>query len=432
LKRPYIELYQLHANDDLLFRIFRSDENDHNTLLSFYKNPILPSFVIDGMETDIEIDHIEEKKIEKMKKEYYQQRTKDGYEWDALKIIEDNTNQSQIKWIEYTNHIYCSGQEIFFEELRQNTNLPDPDGKILFDSSSGWWNENSIKSEDDTFLLDLVSAFISIPIRTLREIFKQTNHIGPIRELPKRDHVQLDKKYFTRWVTGIAAYELLLDVKTSRDLIKEINEWLSSEKHFNTGYRLDIKKFKKFDIESELMAVLKSEKTDLNDKRSEIQNEITNLPEMSSFNIIDISREIKLSMQDVGTGISQILPIVVGILGLKTYFLSIEQPELHIHPAMQAEMGDLFINSLNNESSPNLIIETHSEHIMLRILRRIRETKENESNRFKVHPDDVAVYYVINDRQISDVIPIPITDEGDFAMAWPHGFFPERGKELFS
>jgi predicted ATPase len=116
---------------------------------------------------------------------------------------------------------------------------------------------------------------------------------------------------------------------------------------------------------------------------------------------------------------------------LDTYILTIEQPELHVHPAMQAEMGDLFINSLN-QGGPNLFVETHSEHIMLRILRRIRETSEDENPAFKIAPDDIAVYSVINDRQITDAIQIPITEDGEFLFPWPNGFFPERAKELFS
>jgi predicted ATPase len=141
-------------------------------------------------------------------------------------------------------------------------------------------------------------------------------------------------------------------------------------------------------------------------------------------------------MQDVGTGISQILPIIVGVHYLNSCLVCIEQPELHIHPALQAEMGDLFINQIPKTDSRNpfsFVVETHSEHLMLRILRRIRETKENENNtEHPVFPDDIAVHYVVKDDNVTDVIHIPITEEGEFLIPWPHGFFPERARELFS
>ena len=48
-----------------------------------------------------------------------------------------------------------------------------------------------------------------------------------------------------------------------------------------------------------------------------------------------------------------------------------------------------------------------------------------------VHPDDVALLYVEPGRNGSEMIHIPITENGEFARPWPQGFFPERAKELF-
>jgi hypothetical protein len=431
LKKPYITSYQFSANDALLFQIYHADDRDDRTLLSFYENPILPSYVLDAFRKETGTHKIldDGKKFQESK-ERYDKGEISYHEWEVLKIMENDKKNATIRWIEYKDHAYCNGKELFFEELRQKSDLPDPNGTLLFDSPNGWWNENYIDSEDDTFLLDLVSTYVSTPVRALRKIFELSHHIGPIRELPQRDHIRCDEKSFLRWLTGIAAYDFLLDIDTPDELVDKMNEWLSSKNHFDSGYKIDIKRFKKMDCDSRLMEIFKTNtvtETDFN----EIQSEIDNLPEVKSFNIVDISRGIRLSMQDVGTGISQILPILAGVLGLDTYILSIEQPELHIHPAMQAEMGDLFIHSINQDG-PNLIIETHSEHIMLRILRRIRETCEGENTEFKITPDDIAVYSVINDRQITDAILIPVTEEGEFLIPWPNGFFPERAKELFS
>ena len=88
-----------------------------------------------------------------------------------------------------------------------------------------------------------------------------------------------------------------------------------------------------------------------------------------------------------------------------------------------------------------LLVETHSEHIMLRLLRRIRETTENElpPGAPPLHPGEVAVVYV-ELPQSDDMAagassvkftPIRISDEGDFVDRWPKGFFEERVEEVF-
>ena len=111
----------------------------------------------------------------------------------------------------------------------------------------------------------------------------------------------------------------------------------------------------------------------------------------------------------------------------------IEQPELHLHPALQAELGDVFIESALGENKNTFLIETHSEHLILRLLRRIRETTAGElpTGKMPLRPDDIAVLYVKPGPEGSEVIALPVNVEGDFDEPWPDGFFPERAKELF-
>ncbi|OQX24781.1 MAG: hypothetical protein BWK80_19030 [Desulfobacteraceae bacterium IS3] len=138
------------------------------------------------------------------------------------------------------------------------------------------------------------------------------------------------------------------------------------------------------------------------------------------------------SLNDVGFGISQIFPIVVQSMFSKEKALIIEQPELHLHPKLQAELGDMFINSALGAQKNNFIIETHSEHLILRILRRIRETADEElpEEIMPITPEDIAVLYVQSGEKGSKVIHIPVTKNGRFNIPWPEGFFAERAKEL--
>lgn len=152
-----------------------------------------------------------------------------------------------------------------------------------------------------------------------------------------------------------------------------------------------------------------------------------------SLHLTDTNTYITASIRDVGFGISQVLPIVLQNRLSQKKTLLIEQPEIHLHPAHQAELGDMFIRSAK-ERGNTLLLETHSEHLILRILRRIRETTESGKPSDEVppvRPEDVAVLYVQPGENGAQVIEIPVTEDGDFACPWPQGFFEEREQDLF-
>ncbi len=112
-------------------------------------------------------------------------------------------------------------------------------------------------------------------------------------------------------------------------------------------------------------------------KLDKLQHEDKSPSNVFSLRLID-KAGVEASIRDVGFGISQVLPVAVqsGLSENKT--LLIEQPEIHLHPAHQAELGDIFIRSALGEQKNTLLLETHSENLILRILRRIRETTDNE------------------------------------------------------
>ena len=152
-----------------------------------------------------------------------------------------------------------------------------------------------------------------------------------------------------------------------------------------------------------------------------------------ALHLKDEKSNVSANLRDVGFGVSQVLPIIVQSLLSQNKTLLIEQPEIHLHPALQAELGDLFIQSALGEQKNTFILETHSEHLMLRILRRIRETTEDElePGLTPIRPEDVAVLYVLPGKDSTKVIEIPIRPDGEFAKRWPEGFFTDRAKELF-
>ncbi len=147
-----------------------------------------------------------------------------------------------------------------------------------------------------------------------------------------------------------------------------------------------------------------------------------------------------VNLIEIGYGASQIFPIVLKVwYSPASVFGITEQPELHLHPKAQAELADLFIMSVNetreNASLPTrcYLVETHSEHLILRILRRIRETadKHAESELISLTPKDVQVIYIRREATETKLHKLAIKTDGDFVDKWPDGFFDERAEELF-
>ena len=106
----------------------------------------------------------------------------------------------------------------------------------------------------------------------------------------------------------------------------------------------------------------------------------------------------------------------------------IEQPELHLHPKMQALMADFLLENSTQRGDgqrlPQIICETHSEQLLLRVQRRIAERSYS--------PEDVAVYFV--DRfpgtQSSYLQRLRIAEDGSFLDAWPLSFSGLRLDEI--
>jgi hypothetical protein len=140
----------------------------------------------------------------------------------------------------------------------------------------------------------------------------------------------------------------------------------------------------------------------------------------------------KVELQDVGSGIPFVLPILYAVACGQV--VKVQQPELHLHPALQSSIADVFVEELSGEPSTQFIVETHSEHLLLRLLRRIRDLEKGQclSEDAKLTHDQLAVYYF--DPQVSGGTVVTrqmVTPLGDFYTDWPRGFFSERNRDLF-
>jgi hypothetical protein len=277
-------------------------------------------------------------------------------------------------------------------------------------------------------LLMCLSALIVGPGELIRDGLKKMCYIGPIREVPPRNFTPEKSPDTSRWASGLKGWDILYTAE--KEFVTRLNRWLNQGDRLNAGYSIEVKRFREIG-EDDPISVFINEGFGL-EEMDIIQTRMNEIPVKSRVSIREEKTGIELMPQDLGIGISQTLPVIIGALHIKEGLLAIEQPELHIHPALQVALGDLFI-SRSRDSQVCFLLETHSEHLMLRFLRRIRETDEGNlpPGKDPLRPDQLAVYYVEQGKTGVSAIPIRISEDGEFIDHWPKGFFSERAEELF-
>ena len=136
------------------------------------------------------------------------------------------------------------------------------------------------------------------------------------------------------------------------------------------------------------------------------------------------SPPFQANITEVGFGMSQLLPVVIEtLLALENSTLVIEQPELHLHPGVQAQLGDLFIEvAIRNKV--RLLIETHSETLLIRMRRRVAESSLDilspEESGYLPY-EAFRAYFVDEDEGRSEIRRLGITQEGGL-FGRPQGF----------
>lgn len=281
-----------------------------------------------------------------------------------------------------------------------------------------------------TFAREVVAGMSQLvlgPCRMIRDELRRFRYLGPLRKTPPRQYSPPRFPEPSRWAGGLGAWDVLC--AGGEALIQQVNGWLCDSERLDTGYHVDFRRYKELDLADPLIIQLLNGRAfdDVDDARLDL----TDLPTRSRLVIVSNGEGLELQPHDVGIGISQIVPVVVTAVDTACGLSAIEQPELHVHPRVQAEMGDLFIQG-TLERTRRFLIETHSEHLMLRLQRRIRQTGKGDPHEgIPVSANDVAVYFVNQEEGRTKVRRIDIDKNGEFVQPWPDNFFEVDFYERF-
>ena len=131
----------------------------------------------------------------------------------------------------------------------------------------------------------------------------------------------------------------------------------------------------------------------------------------------------KALLTDVGFGVSQVLPVVTLLQYVpEGSTVILEQPELHLHPLAQANLADVIINAATHRRI-QVILESHSEHLLLRLQRRIAEQK--------IPSDDIKLYFCNSPGGISILEPLDLDLLGQINN-WPLNFMGDAFGETYA
>ena len=121
-----------------------------------------------------------------------------------------------------------------------------------------------------------------------------------------------------------------------------------------------------------------------------------------------------VSLVDMGYGLSQFLPVLVlCYYAPEGSTLILEQPGMHLHPKVQSQLADLLIEVVT-ERNLQVLVESHSEHLLTRLQLRIAEEK--------IGADKAALYFCENNDGVSEIKPLELDELGNIKN-WPPDFF---------
>jgi len=208
-----------------------------------------------------------------------------------------------------------------------------------------------------------ISIFTPALALLREELEKRLFYVGPLRSAPQRYYLRQSVVGLDVGTSGEAAVQLLYE------------NWEKSVNFVSIPDNLE--NFRPAQTESTSMALKKAVRQALRLLGMEQLLTVKKQGESYEALLSLLSKpQTDVSIVEVGFGVSQILPIIaVSLLSPVNSLLIFEQPEIHLHPRAQAGLGEFFLCLAR--SGRRVLVETHSDHLINRLRRRIAEDKSN-------------------------------------------------------
>lgn len=249
------------------------------------------------------------------------------------------------------------------------------------------------------------AEFLSDLQLELSELLKRIYYLGPLREYPKRYYTS---KGATPGDMGTKGEYVVDAILASRE----------KGKYISPGKGMSEKKSRnKQTLEQRVAYWLK----ELGLIHSFKVVPIANGSSLYEVKVRRTASSSEVLITDVGFGVSQILPVLVMCYYVpEGSIILLEQPELHLHPSVQMGLSDVFIDVIKNRNV-QIILESHSEHLLNRLQRRLAEKT--------LEKDAVALYFCDTETSGSKLKPLNIDSLGNITN-WPSGFFGDQFGEI--
>ncbi len=239
--------------------------------------------------------------------------------------------------------------------------------------------------------LEMGEVFSPVLVFEFESLFSKIHYLGPLREYPQRSYLWSGERPQDVGKKGeFIASVLLACRKQDLNVEERVAYWL---KELGLIHDFQVQPIAKNRQEYEIRV-----------------RRFSNSPEVL--------------ITDVGFGVSQILPVLVLCYYVpEGSIVILEQPEIHLHPSVQAGLADVFIDVIKTRNV-QIILESHSEHLLRRLQRRIAEEHKDMT------AEDAALYFCsIDDTGTSKLTELELDTYGNINN-WPQGFFGDEMGDL--
>jgi len=247
----------------------------------------------------------------------------------------------------------------------------------LKEEPSGGNKETGFNSGASAYFRTIVHAEM-----IMLSLLNDVKYLGPVRNYPRRFYEYSGEYHPEVGPRGEHTYSLLFQLSKDKNKMAALDSWVT-----------------KFGLAKSVLCRAV-------EKRSDLLEIVAK----------DIRSGLTMNFADTCFGLSQTLPLLVqSIMSEPGDMVITEQPEIHLNPNCETILADFFVEE-SRKRKCSFVVETHSEHLLLRLRTHIRQGN--------ISADNVGIYFTEPSENGCSVREIVVNDDGDFPNDdWPKGFF---------